>query len=40
MKILEYGARSYIPTSVGLDGAIKAIRQARGGIVSRPAAGS
>jgi DNA-binding NarL/FixJ family response regulator len=36
-KILEYGARSYIPTSVGLDGAIEAIRLARAGGTSMPA---
>lgn len=35
-RILEYGARSYIPTSVGLDGAIEAIRLARAGGTSVP----
>lgn len=37
MKILEYGARSYIPTSVGLDVAIEAIRLARAGGTFVPA---
>lgn len=37
MKILEYGARGYIPTSVGLDVAIEAVRLARAGGVFVPA---
>jgi len=37
LKILEYGARSYIPTSVGLDVAIEAIRLARAGGTFVPA---
>jgi DNA-binding NarL/FixJ family response regulator len=37
MKILEYGARGYIPTSVGLDVAIEAIRLARAGGIFVPA---
>lgn len=36
MKILEYGARGYIPTSVGLDVAIEAVRLARAGGVFVP----
>ncbi|MDR6288260.1 MULTISPECIES: response regulator transcription factor [Inquilinus] len=37
MKILEYGARGYIPTSVGLDVAIEAVRLARAGGIFVPA---
>jgi DNA-binding NarL/FixJ family response regulator len=36
MKILEYGARGYIPTSVGLDVAVEAVRLARAGGVFVP----
>jgi DNA-binding NarL/FixJ family response regulator len=37
MKILEYGARGYIPTSVGLDVAIEAVSLARAGGIFVPA---
>lgn len=37
MKILEHGARGYIPTSVGLDVAIEAVRLARAGGIFVPA---
>jgi len=37
MKILEQGARGYIPTSVGLDVAIEAVRLARAGGIFVPA---
>jgi DNA-binding NarL/FixJ family response regulator len=36
MKILEYGARGYIPTSVGLNVAVEAVRLARAGGIFVP----
>ncbi|WP_395679061.1 LuxR C-terminal-related transcriptional regulator [Inquilinus sp.] len=36
MKVLEYGARGYIPTSVGLDVAVEAVHLARAGGVFVP----